>query len=255
VKTERRSSIMIALATILVLSLAIVALLSPLLKTLSLPSVALGGGSSFPKSGELVANVTLLSSGGGGTLGGVIFLINSTAGSFSSSYSTNASGMFTALLPSGHYFIRSSDKRFLAQASFSIWPGRVTLFFVRVNETDIYPTFYDAVDSDSSGFLDSTETLFATFPSTDSPFNASSGVILDYINGPFIIVFSDGFSVQEVTFGLGVETANATVVSSEVRGGSLYAAFRPLSAVPLQGFSLLWVSSYSVFDNVTYNGG
>jgi hypothetical protein len=91
-----------------------------------------------------------------------------------------------------------------------------------------------------------------SFSGAEAPLNASNGVTLNYVNEVPTTAGSSAFA-NLVTFQL-TQAVDAGVLSSEVRGGSLYAAFSPAAAVPLQGFVLLWVSSYSVFDSVTYNG-
>lgn len=252
VEVERRSSAALAAAGILILSVAIVAMVTPLLKTLSFPSLALGGSPPVIETGELVVSAVLMSPQGEFGLSGATFVISSATGPVFPDYVTNSSGIFVAILPPGEYSITTSDPLFSAQASFAISSGNVTEYYLRVTQTDSYPSFYDAVDSDSSGFLDSTESLFVTIPSGAISLNVSSGVTITYLNAFFFSTVS-GYSSIPITPIVTV-SAPATVVSSDVRDGSLYLVLRPSSAIQLRGIILISVSTYTVFDHISYPG-
>jgi hypothetical protein len=258
VNLESRASMAIFTVAILILSLAIVAMVGPLLKSISFPALGSGVAQSGPGLGQLVVTVDLSSPTGEAGLAGVSFVIGSAIGRVASQYVTNDTGSFVAFLPPGNYSISSSDSRFYAGAQFSIAAGNVTTFFVLVTQTQMVPAFYDAIDADSSGFLDESEALYASFPSTDSPLNSSYAVTLVYSNP----LANPGFSSLNTTVTSALNTTvssvrsvSASVIGSEVRGDFLYAEFSPSATVPLAGFELLWVSSYSVFDMVSFGGG
>jgi hypothetical protein len=252
VEVERRSSAALAAAGILILSVAIVAMVTPLLKTLSFPSLALGGSPPVIETGELVVSAELMSPQDELALSGATFVISSATGAVFPDYVTNGSGIFVAPLLPGEYSITTSDPRFFAQASLHISSGNITEYYLRVTQTDSYPSFYDAVDSDSSGFLDSTESLFVTIPSGDISLSVSSNVTITYLNAFFFSLVSESSSSPVAP--IVTVSALATVVSSDVRDGSLYLVLGPSSTIPLRGIILISVSTYSVFDRVSYPG-
>jgi hypothetical protein len=249
---QRRGPAFALAIGILVLSVTIVVLVYPLSAPFVMPALAGGGGPGGTREGTLLVKAVLNSTFSVSGLSGLSFQVSSASPLRSYVFLTNLSGMIEARIPVGLYAIATSDPRFFASASISIAEGNVSVFSIVVTESDSPVTMFDALDRDSSGFLDPTESLFVMLDSSGVPAGLSGAVSLVYTHDVTVTVSTAGSSSSYL-----LPTTQAVVANVEgeaFSSGSLVLMLSPVSDLPLLGAASMTVVSYSLSYEVSYHG-